>query len=331
MLSALLLAACPEPSAPGFDPSNPRPLDPSLRRPPPPGSLRPDEPTPPPGVAHKDAPPTPPAAEPPKETPPPPDPDAPPSKDDLAAKFSVRAGIGTPHAITIEGDPKAATVREVKGSKDGEGSLKTGQLGAKDVAAFLAALDKLEWWKLPSADSGISVKRGSTSRTFSAACAKGKSCPNSAADALVKGLAAKAKAPPDTKVLKFKSPAAGKGAPTKAHCAEHERPNFVTCVADSGSTLDHCSGKGKKFVCFASPYETKGMAVVSDVAADEKKKPPAVVQPWAIELASDRCIATQGHWRCDHDTEVAKVSMGKTWLAWPGEGPPQPVKQGYAE
>lgn len=322
VLFSLLLAACPEPAPPGFDPSNPRPLDPNLRQAPPPGSPRPDEPTPPPGLTRKDAPP--PAADAkdpePKKAEPPKDPDAPPSKEDLGAKFSVRLGAGTAHVVIVEGDPKSATVREVKGSKDAESSLKTGQLSAKEVTAFLAALDKLEWWKLPSSDSGLSVTRGSTGRTFA----------NKAAEALVKGLAAKAQPAPATKVLKFKAGAAGKGAPTRARCAERERPSFVTCVADSG-TLDHCTGKGKKFVCFQSPYEAKGMAVISEVAPDEKKKAPAVSQPWAIELAADRCVSTQGHWRCDHDTEVAKVSMGKTWLAWPGDGLPLPVKQGYAE
>jgi hypothetical protein len=332
VLPALLLAACPEPAPPGFDPSNPQPLDPSLRRAPPPGATRPDEPTPPPRPRTVDlGDPVPP----PKGPPPAPPPDAPPSKEDLAAKFTVHFG-GSGHAsqVWVEGDAKAATVREVKLVKE-DAALKTDQLTGKEVAAFLAALDKLEWWKFESGsgapvDKLITLTRGNTSRSFSTACAKGKTCANASAEALIKGLAAKTKAVPETKVLKFKPGATAKGAPVPGHCPLHERPGFTSCAIETGMN-DHCTGKGKKFVCFATPFDPKGVAVTSDVAVDEKKKAAAPQQPWAIELAADHCVSTIGNWRCEHDTSVSRVSTGKTWLAWPNDGPPVAVKSGYAE
>jgi len=337
VLTAVWLTACPEPAPPGYDPSNPQPLGEAARKPPPEGSLPPNVPPPPPSLGKKDDQPV--TAPPGEKTAPPPSEDPAPTAADFAKHFSVRFGSASSELITIEGDAKSAVVHEVRSSKNGEATLKSGRLGAEPIAALVSALSSTEWWKLPAGRDGplrMTINAGATTRTFTTSCpgaAKNAACPPAAAEKAVRTALAgsKAEPAPPTKLLKFKPGGVNKATLlSKAHCAERERPGYFTCVRDNGP-VDHCIGKGHKFVCYQSPFETKGLNVTSDVPGDEKKKPPTPEQPWGIELPSDRCVATQGHWRCEHDTEVSRVTQGKTWLAWPGDGDPVAVKAGYAE
>ena len=370
-LSVLLLSGCPEKAPPGYDPSRPQPIDPSLRKAPPPGALPPNVPPPPPELGRKDdgKPPEPapaapvegdggpaPAAEapplegdggparvaeaPPVADAPPPD-ASPPGKEDLAAHFVLRLQPEAGAMLTLSGDPRGATVSEVHEPKGDRATLKLGKLNAKEVQALLAALDARAWWKLPPAEASgpgarARIERGTVLRTLALGCpkctGKGCKCPAAAVGALLRDAAAShLKDAPATQVLKFKPPGATKKkVPERAHCTGRDRPGYFTCVHESGP-VEHCLGRSHNLVCYQSPYDAKGFAVMSDSAVDEKQKAAPPDQPWAIELADERCVRNDGRWSCEKGTELSRVTMGKTWLAWSPRSEPRPVKAGYAE